>query len=158
MREFDEQIEVIVQAIWSTLVDVAIQPGGDGAGPSDASTVTGIINVDGAWHGAVLVRCPLALASLVTAAMFQGDEDPTFEEVCDALGELTNIVAGNVKALLPQPSSISLPTVALGSQYKISVVGTRIVATVPFTCASHPLVVSVVQRSEDVEGGADDDG
>ena len=34
-------------------------------------------NIDGAWQGAVLVRCPLALASLVTAAMFQGDDDPT---------------------------------------------------------------------------------
>ena len=112
--------------------------------------------VDGAWHGAIVVRCPLALASLVTAAMFQSDKDPTFEEVCDALGELTNMVAGNVKALLPQPSVLSLPTVAFGSQYEISVVGTRIVAAVPFMSESHPLVVSVVQRAGDVEGCDDD--
>jgi chemotaxis protein CheX len=149
MTEFDAEIEDIVKAIWSTLVDVPIQPGG-GAGPSDDSTVTGIVNIDGAWRGAVLVRCPLALASLVTAAMFQGDEDPTLEEVRDALGELANMVAGNIKALLPGPSAISLPTVAFGSQYEISVVGTGTLATVPFMSESHPLVVSVVQRSGDV--------
>jgi chemotaxis protein CheX len=145
------EIEDIDQMIWSTLVDVPLHPGG-AAAPRDDSTVTAIVNIDGAWHGAVLVRCPFALASLVTAAMFQSDAEPSFEEVSDALGEVANMVAGNVKALLPQPSAISLPTVALGSQYEISVVGTRVVATVPFTTERHPLVVSVLQCLED---GAD---
>jgi chemotaxis protein CheX len=97
----------------------------------------------------VLVRCPLALATLLTEAMFRGDEPPTLEEVSDAMGELTNMVAGNTKALLPQPSAISLPTVAFGSHYEISVKGTHAVATVTFTCTSYPLAVSVVQRSDD---------
>ena len=148
---FDSDIADIVSTIWSTLIDVPIERGG-GDGPSDDSTVTGIVHIEGAWHGAILVRCPLALASLVTDAMFQGDGDPSTEEVRDAVGELTNMVAGNVKALLPAPSAISLPTVAFGKQYEISVVGTRTVATVCFTSESHPLVVSVVQRSGDIEG------
>ena len=149
---FDVEIEDIVKTIWSTLVDVPIECGG-GPGPTDGSTVTGVVNIEGAWHGAVLVRCPFPLATLVTQAMFQGDEDPTLDEVRDALGELTNMVAGNVKGLLPQPSAMSLPTVAFGSQYEISVVGTRLVAEVSFTSETHPLVVSVVQRSADVEAG-----
>ena len=147
----NSEIEDIVKSIWSTLVDVPIQRGGEDR-PSDDSTVTGIVHIDGAWRGAVLVRCPLALATLMTAAMFQGDDDPTDEEVGDALGELTNMVAGNVKSLLPSPSAISLPTVAFGKHYEISVVGTRVVAEVAFTSDSHQLVVSVVQRSGDVDG------
>jgi chemotaxis protein CheX len=152
MTTLDTELEEIVKMIWSTLVDMPIHPGGE-EGRNDDSTVTGIVNIDGAWHGAVLVRCPIALASLVTAAMFQSDERPSHEDVRDALGELTNMVAGNVKALLPQPSVISLPTVAFGSDYEIGVLGTHIVATVPFMSDSHPLVVSVVQRSADAEGG-----
>ncbi len=152
MKAFNAEVEDIVTMIWSTLIDVPIQPG-DGAAPSEDLTVTGIVNIDGAFHGAIFVRCPFALASLLTTAMFQGDGEPTFEDVCDALGELTNMVAGNVKALLPQPSVISLPTVASGSRYEISVVGTHVVATVPFVSASHPLVVSVVQRAGDVAEG-----
>jgi chemotaxis protein CheX len=151
MMMLDSEIEDIVKTIWSTLIDVPIQRGG-GDTSGDASTVTGIVNIDGAWHGAVLVRCPLVLATLVTAAMFQGDNDPTLDEVRDALGELTNMVAGNVKSLLPAPSVISLPTVAFGSQYEISVVGTHTVVTVSFMSESHPLVVSVVQHSADVNG------
>jgi chemotaxis protein CheX len=151
MMMLDSEIEDIVKTIWSTLIDVPIQRGG-GDTSGDASMVTGIVNIDGAWHGAVLVRCPLVLATLVTAAMFQGDEDPTLDEVRDALGELTNMVAGNVKSLLPAPSVISLPTVAFGKQYEISVVGTHTVVTVSFMSESHPLVVSVVQHSADVNG------
>jgi chemotaxis protein CheX len=154
MNSFSTEIEEIVKMIWSTLVEVPIEPGGQAQ--SDDSTVTGIVNIDGAWHGAVLVRCPLALASMVTAAMFGDDERPSLEDVRDALGELTNMVAGNVKALLPQPSVISLPTVAFGSDYEIGVLGTHIVASVPFTSGSQPLLVSVVQRSDDGKGGDDD--
>jgi CheY-specific phosphatase CheX len=97
-----------------------------------------------------MVRCPLTLAYVLTTAMFQGDEEATLVEVRDALGELTNMVAGNVKALLPGPSTLSLPTVAFGSQYEISVLGSQVIGTVSFVSGCHPLVVSVVQRSDEV--------
>ncbi|MEO5838347.1 MAG: chemotaxis protein CheX [Acidimicrobiales bacterium] len=147
----DSEIEDIVKTIWETLVDVPIDRG-TSDGPGDDSTVTGIVNIEGAWHGAVLVRCPLALASVVTAAMFQSEHDPTTDEIRDAVGELTNMVAGNVKSLLPAPSVISLPTVAFGKHYEISVVGTHTVIAVSFMSESHPLVVSVVQHSADIDG------
>jgi chemotaxis protein CheX len=152
MKKYDLEIDEIVKTIWSTLVDVPIERG-TGTAAIDESTVTGIVNIDGAWYGAVQVQCSLALACLATSAMFQGDEDPTLDEVRDALGELTNMVAGNVKSLLPGPSAISLPTVVFGSNYEISVVGTQTIASVSFVCESYPLVVSVVQRSGDVDRG-----
>ena len=62
----------------------------------------------------------------VAEAMFAADPGSlSADEVSDALGELTNMVAGNVKALLPESCAISLPTVALGTNYKINVVGTN---------------------------------
>jgi chemotaxis protein CheX len=152
MKPFREEIEEIVQMIWSTLVDMPIVPGGD-AVRSDESTVTGIVNIDGAWHGAVFVRCPLALAARVTSSMLQSGDGPSLDDVCDVLGELTNMVAGNVKALLPHPSVLSLPTVAFGSDYEIGVVGTHIVVSVPFMSESQPLLVSVVQRSDEAGAG-----
>jgi chemotaxis protein CheX len=149
---FESDIENIVATIWSTLIDTKLECG-VGAAANDETTVTGIVNIEGAWHGAVLLRCPLALASLVTTTMFQGEDEPTLDEVRDALGELTNMVAGNIKALLPEPSAISLPTVVFGSHYEIRVLGTHDLATVPFRTAGHSLVVSVVQRSRDDAAG-----
>jgi hypothetical protein len=37
--------------------------------------------------------------------------------------------------------------VAIGSDYKLSVVGTSEVASVSFSCDGHPLLVTLLQRS-----------
>ena len=110
--------------IWSTLVDVPHRAREARAGASDDSTVTGIVNIDGAWHGAVLVRCPARVG--VARDRRRCSRATTIRRSTTSAtrsGELTNMVAGNVKALLPAPSAISLPTVAFGSNYEISVVG-----------------------------------
>jgi chemotaxis protein CheX len=39
--------------------------------------------------------------------------DVTGEDVTDALGELANIIGGNVKSLMPDPSALSLPVVLI---------------------------------------------
>jgi chemotaxis protein CheX len=150
MTSLASEIETVVGMIWSSFVDVPISVDGHTSRINDP-TVTGIVNIEGAWRGAVVVRCPYALAALVTAAMLES-EAVSLDDVRDALGELTNMVAGNLKALLPEPSTISLPTVAFGSDYEIDVLGTRVVASVPFTSESHPLFVSLVQRSDDGKG------
>ncbi|NIQ01639.1 MAG: chemotaxis protein CheX, partial [Nitrospinaceae bacterium] len=54
--------------------------------------------------------CPIPLARQAAAIMFQLQEDTAGpEEIQDAFGELANITGGNIKALLPEPSYLSLP-------------------------------------------------
>ena len=150
MLAFETEIDSIVKAIWSTLVELPIDS--IGGHLQEDSTMTSIVHVDGAWNGAVLLQCSMTLAKMITASIFQGEDEPTADEVRDALGEVTNMVAGNFKALLPEFCSISLPTVAFGSDYDIAVVGSDLVARVPFACHDHALVVTVVQRSRN-QGG-----
>ena len=38
----------------------------------------------------------------------------TTADIADALGELANIIGGNVKSLLPEPCALSLPHVLVG--------------------------------------------
>lgn len=72
----------------------------------------GTIRFDGAWVGHLDLRCSAAAAREVAGAMFATDPaDLAEDEIRDALGELANIVGGNLKALLPQPTHISLPIV-----------------------------------------------
>ena len=150
MNTLDAEIEQIVQMIWSSLIEVPLEPAPLG-GASESAAVTGVVGIDGAWRGAVVVRCPFRLASVVTATMFDSGDEPPFDDIRDAIGELTNMIAGNIKALLPQPSTISLPTVALGAQYEIGVTGARVVAEVAFSSASLPLVVTVMQQSDSTQ-------
>ena len=150
MTTLTADIEDIVQAIWSALFDLAIVRDGD-PDMTGQVQVTSVVHIDGSWRGAVMIQAPLTLAVRLAAGMFQAPEQPGFDEIRDALGELTNMLAGNLKALLPEPSAISLPAVALGSDYDMAVVGSRVVARVPFVCDALPLVVTLVERSSEAD-------
>lgn len=147
----DADLEAITRTIWGTLFELPLSVA-DAAAPLGPSTVTGIVHIDGAWAGAVVLRCPMALARMLTAAMFQTDLDPSDADVGDALGELVNMTAGNVKALLPEPCGISLPAVAFGRDYQLNVIGTAVVATAQLICAGHPLEVTLLHGTSGKDG------
>ena len=147
MATLATDIEEIIRSIWSTLFELSIRTNGDQQLDGEAQ-VTSVVHIDGAWHGAVMMQSPLQLAATLTAGMFKADSPPSFDDIRDALGELTNMLAGNLKALLPEPCAISLPAVAVGSDYNMAVVGSTVVARVPFICDGQPLVVTLVERSD----------
>jgi chemotaxis protein CheX len=151
MTTIEDEIRDIARTIWTSLFDLAIEAGPDPAGAVQAE-VTSLVHIDGAWRGAVVVQCQMGLATALSQAMFQSPDAPTFAEVCDALGEVTNMLAGNLKALLPEPSVLSLPAVARGSDYEVAVPGTTVAASVPLVCDGQPLVVRLLERTEG--GGA----
>ena len=143
----DEDIREIAVSIWETLFTSPLE-GGAANGALGDPVVTGCVHIDGSWHGAVMLQYGEKLAGQLAGELFRSDA-PTSEEVLDTIGELTNMLAGNIKALLPQPSGISLPTVAVGADYAMTVMGTRIVNTVGFQCAGLPVLVTVHQSTAD---------
>ncbi|MBI1758553.1 MAG: chemotaxis protein CheX [Actinobacteria bacterium] len=76
--------------------------------------VSAAVSVTGAWRGHVVVACSSA-ASRHAAAALLGVElaDVSGDDIADALGELANVIGGNVKSLLPEPSALSLPHVVI---------------------------------------------
>ena len=144
----EADVESIAYAIWESLLGLPIDVNG-GSGPGEDPHATCLVHLHGAFQGAVMIECSEALGSLLTAAMLQTDGNPDAADMTDALGELANVFAGNIKALLAQPSSISLPTVAFGPSYEIGVVGATVVGRVSFVCEGHPLVVTILQRSDE---------
>ncbi|GAA0742810.1 chemotaxis protein CheX [Dactylosporangium roseum] len=109
----EDDLQVIAEQVWSSYLDL------DGASPlvptpaeKHVADVTASVSVTGAWRGHVLVSCSDAAARNVAAALLGIEFDEvTEEDVADALGELANIIGGNVKSLLPEPCALSLPHV-----------------------------------------------
>ena len=152
-QQYEAELISITESVWSSLLDLPLDlrvPGqsGPNGGHADGRSYTGIIHVTGSWEGAVTVHCSEVLARIVTAAMFGTEPHETSsEEVADALGELANMVGGNVKALLPEGCRISLPTVADGIRYRLSVPGTVPLTAVTWTCQGEPLMVRILERA-----------
>ena len=145
----ESDVESIAFAIWESLLGLPIDVDG-GRSLGEDSQVTCLVHLHGAFRGAVMIECSEALGSRLTTAMLQSQGPPDASDMADALGELTNVFAGNIKALLAQPSSISLPTVAFGPSYEIGVVGSTVVCRVSFVCEGHPLAVTILQGSDEI--------
>ncbi len=100
----------------------------------------------GAWRGAVVLQCPTQHAYQAAEAMFAAEPGSLGpEEVADALGELTNMVGGNLKNLLPQPSVLSIPSVTRGPNAQVIIAGARPVLVVPLRSGDAVLSVTLWQ-------------
>jgi len=73
------------------------------------------VSVHGGWTGSITVELSVAVAQALTHLMLATDDEPIEDaDIADAVGELVNMVGGNVKSLMPGPSALTLPVVAAG--------------------------------------------
>jgi chemotaxis protein CheX len=136
-------IVVIAQDIWASFLDLPLEP--VPAGTVDVSAmpmVGGVVTVHEAWSGAVQLETSAAFAAMAARRMFAADGNVTEAELDDALGELTNMIGGNIKSLLPAPSHLSLPSVghAVGLA---AVPGFTPISRVGFLAAAEPVFITV---------------
>lgn len=135
-----DDVVAVTQEVWSALLGLDLVP--DATLPPASSTVTGCVQITGSWDGAVLLTVSTAFARQATETMFASD-DVTEDDVIDAVGELTNMVGGNVKSLLPAPSQLSVPSVASGERYTVHLPGTTPLHELVLGCGSEPVAVSI---------------
>ncbi len=148
MIHHDEIIQ-IVRTIWTSILNLPIE-----ALPEDSPfeavsgrSFTACVQMTGDFEGATLLYCSSRLALQLTSIMFQEEpEDLSIEDLQDALGELTNMIAGNIKPLLPGQSRLSLPSVVDGSQYQINVPGSRQLQRLQFSCLGEILGITLQIR------------
>jgi chemotaxis protein CheX len=142
----DEQIVGITQDVWSSFVGTVIGSAAEEVALDAVDVTVGCVAVTGDWKGCVLLACPKQLARTAASAMFDlPAEQLTGDEIADALGELTNMVAGNIKSLLPGPSRLSIPVVMVGASSTVRMPSAVLVNTVSLACEGLPLTVSIWQ-------------
>ena len=140
----DEEILGITRDVWESFTGRTIDVADGQARPGGGDVTVGCVTVTGAWQGSVLLACPAQLARMAAAAMFDlPAEQLDDREVADALGELTNMVGGNIKSLIPGPSRLSMPAVTVGAAPTVKPPRAALVATVSLACEGLPLTVSV---------------
>jgi chemotaxis protein CheX len=146
----DEEILGITRDVWESFTGRTIGLADDQVRPDGGDVTVGCVTVAGEWQGKVLLACPARLARMAASAMFalpaaQLDD----EQVADALGELTNMIAGNVKSLIPGPSRLSMPTVTVGAPSAAPMPGAALLGTVSLACEGLLLTVSVWRMPAD---------
>ncbi len=112
----------MVEQVWASYLDPEgispLVPTGDDKQPSE---VHSSVSISGSWTGH-LVYASSAVGARRAAAAFldMAPAEVSPDDVSDVLGELANIVGGNVKAMLPPGCFLSLPQVVLAPESAVS--------------------------------------
>ena len=148
MQFLEEEILEITEATWQSMLGLDIRPCPEfQAPPSFSGFLRGRVEITGAWNGVVMLHGAQKLAGAAAAVIFSADQDSvTEQDQMDAIYELSNIIAGNIKSLLPEPCQLSLPTVSTSVEQSITVEGAERVSELMFDCQGQHLFVTVWHR------------
>ena len=148
----EDQIYEIVEHIWTSFVGLHLKRHSSCTLSHDEDYyLIASLHIEGAWQGEVALVCSEGLAYRVTAHLFEINEDAvTWDEVKDALGELSNMIGGNMKQLLPEPSRLMLPIVGYDEDVHVSITLPEhgAVPTVLADCEDHPLLVMLADHTQ----------
>lgn len=133
-----------VTFVWDTFVgtDIYEGPPAELEQPHSAA-----ISIGGPWTSTIIVSMGEELVRRYTSALLEIDADQlSSEDIRDALGELVNVVGGNIKGLLDDDgqSTLSLPVV---SRETPEVTGRHLSITSSFVADGLPMRWEIHERA-----------
>lgn len=106
--------------------------------------VSGIIGLSGTIVGTVVLTMSENLALKSASAMLMEDYKEFSPDVFDAVGELTNVIAGNAKAQLEEYKlSLSLPNVIYGQNTELRFPERCQPISIPFQTSHGPMAIEI---------------
>jgi chemotaxis protein CheX len=120
--ELREKIIESAKEIFSSMLMMEITAGEDVNTESLPLTdsISGVIGLAGTHKGVLAIHLPHKVAIAITSSFLGMDVDEMNSDVEDAVGELANMLGGNVKSILSEKGrdiNLSLPTTISGKHY-----------------------------------------
>jgi chemotaxis protein CheX len=131
----------IVGELWSTVFGMGINP--TAPAPFDGRVITATVSMTGECAASVVVRCGDQLAEQLAAKALGLDESALVaDDLHDTVGEVANILAGNVKAMLGGQLRLSLPAVTDGAAELVEVGRDDVVQDDHFVCNGRHVAIT----------------
>ncbi len=114
----ENDLAEMVEQVWMSYLDPeGISPLIPTYDENQPTEVYSSVSITGSWSGHVVYASSTIAARRAAGAFLAMELDEVSEEdLSDVLGELVNIVGGNVKAMLPPGCFLSLPQVVLAPE------------------------------------------
>lgn len=145
-----EMLAEIVKSVFLTMMDLELSssdkvwhPGGD--------RLTSFVQLAGDWNGAVLLECSRTQACHFAGRILAMDPPETVDDdVRDVLGELANMIGGNMKCGMTPGVRLSMPTVLDGSDYDLRVCGSQVQERLAFQCDDSHFWVTILSEGSEI--------
>ena len=147
----ESDLAEMVEQVWESYLDPeGISPLIPTYDENQPSEVHSSVSITGSWSGHVVYASSRAAAQRAAAAFLAMEVDEVSEEdISDTLGELANIVGGNVKAMLPPGAQLSLPQVVLAPESSARYPNAQRISGVYGVWEGEPVSISMWQSSSE---------
>lgn len=139
-----EEIHEAAERLWQAMFEDSLEYLEQECESKDSRFLSGSIQISGAWEGAVVLRASFTMVRIIAQIML-GLDDASDEDICDAMGELTNLTSGAIQTLLPEPSELTPPSVVEGRDYKLIFPGLDLIKQVNCRFHDEPLTILVFE-------------
>jgi chemotaxis protein CheX len=149
----ENDLAEMVEQVWVSYLDPeGLNPLIPTYDENQPSEVHSSVSITGSWTGHVVYASSTTAARKAAAAFLAMEPDEVSpEDLSDVLGELANIVGGNVKAMLPPGAMLSLPQVVLAPESATKYPSAVRVTGLYGLWEGEPVSVSMWQSRNDVK-------
>jgi chemotaxis protein CheX len=146
--KYAQDIADATQEIFSSMIMLDVVPGEPFQRDDNKllNGISGIIGLAGEVKGLLAIHLPNKAAVEVTTAFLGMDVEDVDEDVCDAIGELANMLGGSIKTILDPGGSkvqISMPSAIHGEEYAVDCLTNAESVAVPFTFNDQTFMVEL---------------
>jgi len=108
-----QSMQQIISSVFDSMLDMPTTPIDNGEKYSELRRILAAIRITGAINEQIVVEAPVETACAIGETMFAADPGTLADdEISDAVGEIVNMIGGNVKGMHEGDSLLSLPCVS----------------------------------------------
>ena len=138
----DDDIIQIVENIWQTVLKLPIVPANKEKEIPNFIITT--IQISGSWSGTIIIKTSKNMAKKAASVMFSSELSMiTAEDSGDALCELTNMIAGNLKTFFSGTNHLSLPSISYKCDDETDA---KILFEQFLQCQKEPLKITILEK------------
>lgn len=120
--DLNKEISLGIKDVFSTMLMIDLRDIQPEAASAIQSNVTSMIGLGGGLRGMLSVHCPTRVALEITGALLGMEVDELGDDVKDAIGEISNMTAGNLKISFAGAGvavELAIPTSVIGESFRI---------------------------------------
>jgi chemotaxis protein CheX len=143
-----QDLEAVVGSVFSTMMELEVCAS-DVPCPGSGGLLTAAVYLTGQWEGAIFVHChPQQACDFAGRFLGMPPAEAVDDEVRDVMGELANMIAGNLKCTFCPGIRVSIPSVVDGRGYSLRVCGGHVVCQTSFATPGGAVWVSLIETLE----------
>lgn len=150
-------IRAATQSVFSTMLSLTVTPGETllQSNPPPLDGALALLGFTGEWVGTGMLFCQKDTACRLSSIMTMTEIAEINDEVLDGVGELANMVLGNVKDHLEPvagPLAMSIPTVIFGRNFQARPTGHRDWLIAPFKIGEQSFEIRICLAPKNSKG------